>query len=102
MPAEFSFQPEVASETTSRNETLNGIFLADAVYLNEYFINYHPTAFNGNVNVILGKRAIANSLIVINDLVWDSDLTIEGATLQYGKDEDGKEKDGTQCCCGIL
>ncbi|NTV05440.1 MAG: hypothetical protein HGA59_02895 [Chlorobiaceae bacterium] len=82
-----------ASETTSRNETLNGIFLADAVYLNEYFINYHPTALNGNVNVVLGKRAVANSLIVVNDLVWDSDLTFEGATLQYGKDEDGKEKD---------
>jgi hypothetical protein len=89
-----------ASETTSRNETLNGIFLADAVYLNEYFINYHPAALNGNVNVILGKRAVANSLIVTNDLVWDSDLTFEGATLQYGKDEDGKEKDGLNAVAG--
>jgi hypothetical protein len=89
-----------ASETTSRNETLNGIFLADAVYLNEYFIDFHPTALCGNVNVILGKRAVASTLIAVNDLVWDSDLTFEGGTLQYGKDGDGKEKDGLSAVAG--
>jgi hypothetical protein len=89
-----------ASETTSRNETLNGIFLADAVYLNEYFIDFHPTSLCGNVNVILGKRAVASTLVVVNDLVWDSDLTFEGATLQYGKDGDGKEKDGLNAVAG--
>ena len=88
------------SETTSRNETLNGIFLADSVYLNEYFIDFHPTALSGDVNVILGKRAVASSLIVVNDLVWDSDLTFEGATLQYGKDADGKEKEGLSAVAG--
>ncbi len=87
-------------ETTSRNETLDDQFLADPVYFNEYFIDYHPTALNGNVNVILGKRAVANTLIIQNDLVWDSDLTFEGATVQYGKDGSGKEKDGLSAVAG--
>ncbi len=89
-----------SSETTSRNETFDDQFLPDAIYLNEAFIDYHPTALNGNVNIILGKRAVASSLIVVNDLVWDSDLTFEGATVQYGKDADGKEKDGLSAVAG--
>ena len=87
-------------ETTSRNETLDDQFLADPVYFNEAFIDYHPAALNGNVNILLGKRAVASTLIVMNDLVWDSDLTFEGATVQYGKDGDGKEKDGLSAVAG--
>ena len=92
-----------ATETTSRNETLDDQFLADSVYLNEYFVDYHPMAYglNGAVNVILGKRAVASDLVVVNDLVWDSDLTFEGVTLQYGKDGDGKEKDGINAAAGF-
>jgi hypothetical protein len=88
------------SETTSRNETLDDQFLPDPVYLNEYFIDYHPAVLNGDVNILLGKRAVANTLIVQNDLVWDSDLTFEGATVQYGKDAKGKEKDGLSAAAG--
>ncbi len=87
-------------ETTSRNETLDDQFLADPVYFNEYFIDYHPAVLNGDVNILLGKRAVANTLIVQNDLVWDSDLTFEGATVQYGKDASGKEKDGLSAVVG--
>jgi hypothetical protein len=88
------------SETTSRNETFDDLFIADSIYLNEAFIDYHPMFLNGDVNLILGKRAVAGTLIVMNDLVWDSDLTFEGATLQYGKDVDGKEKDGVNVVAG--
>lgn len=87
-------------ETTSRNETLDDQFLADTVYMNEYFIDYHPMFLCGDVNVILGKRAVASTLIVQNDLVWDGDLTFEGATVQYGKDANGKEKDGLSAVAG--
>ncbi|MBZ4220388.1 MAG: putative porin [Chlorobium sp.] len=87
-------------ETTSRNETLDDQFLADPVYFNEYFIDYHPAVLNGDVNILLGKRAVANTLIIQNDLVWDSDLTFEGATVQYGKDASGKEKDGLSAVVG--
>ena len=57
---------------------------------------------NGDVNIILGKRAVASTLIIQNDLVWDSDLSFEGGTLQYGKDADGKEKDGISAVAGLL
>jgi len=91
-----------ASETTSRNQTLSGLFLANPVYLNEYFVDYHPVAYglDGQINFLLGKRGVASTLIVINDLVWDSDLTFEGVTIQYGKDADGKEKEGLSAVAG--
>ncbi len=88
------------TETTSRNETMDDMFNADPLYINEAFIDYHPTALNGNVNIILGKRVVASTLITVNDLVWDTDLTFEGATVQYGKDGDGKEKDGLSAVAG--
>ncbi|MBV5302688.1 MAG: putative porin [Chlorobium sp.] len=88
------------TETTSRNETLDDQFLPDQVYLNEYFINYHPIALDGKVNILLGKRDVANTLMVVNDLVWDSDLAFEGMTLQYGKDVDGKDKEGINAIIG--
>ncbi len=84
------------AETVSRNETYSGLFQPKSIYLNEAFINYHPMSYglNGNVNLIFGKRDVAKTLVWNNDLVYDGDLTLEGATLQYGKAEDGKEKDG--------
>ncbi len=88
------------TETTSRNETLDDQFLPDPIYLNECFINFHPMALHGEVNFILGKRDVANTLIVENDLVWDSDLTFEGVTAQYGKDVDGKKKSGWSAVAG--
>ncbi|NTW10380.1 MAG: hypothetical protein HGA26_03365, partial [Chlorobiaceae bacterium] len=88
------------SETTSRNETLDDGFLADSILLNEAFIDYHPMFLNGQVNLLLGKRSVASTLVTVNDLVWDTDLTFEGATLQYGKDESGKEKDGFNAVAG--
>ncbi|HWQ26413.1 MAG TPA: putative porin [Chlorobaculum sp.] len=87
-------------EPTSRNETFDDLFAADGIYMNEAFIDYHPMFFNGDVNLLLGKRDVAKTLIVEKDLVWDSDLTFEGLTLQYGKDGDGKEKNGFSAVAG--
>ncbi|MEI8187174.1 MAG: putative porin [Chlorobiaceae bacterium] len=81
-------------ETISRNQTFVGTFQPKNIYLNEAFIDYHPMFLCGDVNMILGKRDITNTIIRMDNLVYDSDLTIEGATLQYGKDANGKEKDG--------
>uniref|UniRef100_Q3ATJ7 Uncharacterized protein n=1 Tax=Chlorobium chlorochromatii (strain CaD3) TaxID=340177 RepID=Q3ATJ7_CHLCH len=87
-------------ETTSRNETFGDQFVPDQLYLNEAFINFHPKAFDSKVNIILGKREVANTMVVLSDLVWDGDLTFEGMTLQYGKDENGKNKDGWNAMLG--
>ncbi|ABL65083.1 conserved hypothetical protein [Chlorobium phaeobacteroides DSM 266] len=89
-----------SDETTSRNETFDDMFIPDSIYLNEAFIDYHPMFLQGNVNLILGKRDVAKTLIVMKDLVWDSDITLEGLTLQFGKDSGGKEKDGLNATAG--
>jgi Putative porin len=89
-----------AKETISRNQTFTGTFQPKNIYLNEAFIDYHPTALDGQVNLILGKRDVSNSIIRVDNLVYDSDLTFEGATVQYGKDADGKEKDGLIAIAG--
>jgi hypothetical protein len=88
------------NETTSRNETFDDLFIPDQINLNEAFIDYHPMFLDGSVNLLLGKRDVAKTLIMTRDLVWDTDLTFEGATLQFGKDADGREKDGLNAVAG--
>ena len=85
---------DAAKETISRNQSFTGTFQPKNIYINEAFIDYHPMRFDGKVNVVLGKRDITNTIVRLDNLVYDGDITIEGATLQYGKDEKGKEKDG--------
>jgi len=89
-------------ETVSRNETYDGLFKAKSIYLNEAFIDYHPMSLglDGKVNMIFGKREVAKTIVWNNDMVYDGDLTIEGITLQYGKDAAGKEKDGLVAVAG--
>ena len=90
------------NETVSRNETYDGIFRPKSIYLNEAFLDYHPMSYglDGKVNLVFGKRDVAKSLVLVNDLVYDGDITLEGATLQYGKDSSGKEKDGLVLVAG--
>ena len=77
-----------AGDPVSRNQTLGDGFTAKDINLNQAFIDFHPMALglDGNVNFILGKREVKTTLVRVNDLVWDSDLTLEGLTIQYGKD----------------
>ncbi|NTV01461.1 MAG: hypothetical protein HGB04_01560 [Chlorobiaceae bacterium] len=82
--------------SVSRNQSYKTLFTPKNIYLNEAYIDYHPMNFglDGKVNAILGKRDVAKTIVRVDDLVYDGDITIEGATLQYGKASDGKEKDG--------
>ena len=91
---------DAVAETISRNQSEGSLFQPKNIYLNEAFIDYHPTALDGQVNVILGKRDCSASIIRVNNLVYDSDLTFEGATVQFGKDADGKEKSGPIAIAG--
>jgi len=88
------------SDPISRNQTLENGFSAKNIMLDEAYINYHPMFLNGDVNILLGKRDVAKTLFIEKDLVWDGDLTLEGATLQYGKDIDGKQKSGFGAIAG--
>ena len=91
---------DAVAETVSRNQSAGGLFQTKNIYLNEAFVDYHPTALDGKVNIILGKRDDTAAIIRVNNLVYDSDLTFEGATVQYGKDADGKEKNGPIAIAG--
>ncbi len=88
------------NETISRNQSAGALFQPKNIYLNEAFIDYHPTALDGQINVILGKRDCSAEIVRVNNLVYDGDLTFEGATVQYGKDADGKEKNGPVAIAG--
>jgi len=85
---------DASKETISRNQNFTGTFQPKNIYLNEAFIDYHPTALDGKINLLIGKRDVSNTIIRVDNLVYDSDLTFEGATIQYGKDTNGKEKEG--------
>ncbi len=91
-----------ASNTISRNQNFGNVFLPKNIFLNEEFVNYHPKAYclDGKLNVLIGKRDVSNTIIRVDNLVYSPDLTIEGATLQYGKDINGKEKDGVVLIAG--
>ncbi|MCG8345502.1 MAG: putative porin [Chlorobiales bacterium] len=77
-------------DPVSRNQTLGDGFTAKDLNLNQAFIDYHPMFFEGETNFIFGKREVKQTLIRVNDLVWDSDLTLEGMTFHFGKD--GKQQ----------
>ena len=91
-----------ASNTISRNQNFGNVFLPKNIFLNEEFVNYHPKAYclDGKLNVLIGKRDVSNTIIRVDNLVYSPDLTIEGATLQYGKDINGQEKDGVVLIAG--
>jgi len=88
-----------SGDPVSRNQTLGDGFTAKDINLNEAFIDYHPMFLDGDVDFILGKRAVKSTLIRVNDLVWDSDLTLEGVTAQFGKNG-SKQASGVNAVAG--
>jgi len=94
------FEIRTGDSATSGNETLDTQFSGKTISLSEAYIDYHPMVLDGDVNILLGKRYAKETLVVVDDLVWDGDVTLEGMTLQYGKDAKGKEKDGLAAAVG--
>lgn len=90
----------VIKESTSRNQTYENLFTPKDVVLDEAFINYHPATLDHQLQVILGKQEVSSTLIRVNDLVWDSDISLEGVTLQSGKELGGKETAGLNLVAG--
>ncbi|MCW8797149.1 MAG: putative porin, partial [Chlorobium sp.] len=88
-----------SEDPVSRNQTLGNGFTDKNIRLNEAFIDYHPMFLDGDVDFILGKREVKSTLIRVNDLVWDSDLTLEGATVQFGKNG-SKHESGVNAVAG--
>jgi hypothetical protein len=89
-----------SAESTSRNQSLDNGFNTKNIVFDEAYVNFHPMSLSGAVNLLLGKREVSSTLFIEKDLVWDTDLTFEGVTLQYGKEIDGKQKDGLGAVAG--
>ncbi len=87
------------ADPVSRNVTFGNGFSMKDINLNQAFIDYHPMFFDGDANFIFGKREVKQTLIRVNDLVWDSDLTLEGMTFHYGKDGK-KQRQGLNAVAG--
>ncbi|MBO8092188.1 MAG: putative porin [Prosthecochloris sp.] len=101
LSAGIQFATAGAGDPVSRNQTLGDGFTAKDINLNEAFIDFHPVSYgmDGKVNFILGKREVKSTFVRTNDLVWDSDVTLEGLTFHYGKDG-SKQKSGLNLVAG--
>ncbi len=88
-----------SGDPVSRNQTLGDGFTAKDINLNQAFVDYHPMFLDGEANFIFGKREVKQTLVRVNDLVWDSDLTLEGMTVHFGKDGK-KQRQGINAVAG--
>ncbi len=76
------------SKTTSANQTFESQFDKKDVYIDQMYLTYSPTALAG-FQVLAGK--MANPFVTIggNQIIWDSDVTLEGGafvkTLHLGE-----------------
>jgi len=75
------------SNPRSRVVVLGDGFAAEDFMLNQAYIDIHPIGYglDGKTSFTFGKRDIAESLITMNDLVWDADLTLEGISINYNR-----------------
>jgi hypothetical protein len=64
----------------SGNQTLGAQGTKKGIYLDLAYFDWHPSVVPG-LDLIGGK--MQNPLIVVNDYLWDSDLTPEGLALKY-------------------
>ncbi len=76
-------QGEVSGDPVSTNQTFDEAFSKKPIWLDQAFVGYHPQWFEG-LNVIAGKMENPFYKVGKNQLIWDGDLTPEGAALTYG------------------
>ena len=76
-------QGEVSGDPVSTNQTFDEAFSKKPIWLDQAFVGYHPQWFEG-LNVIAGKMENPFYKPGKNQLIWDGDLTPEGAALTYG------------------
>ncbi|HCD36771.1 MAG TPA: hypothetical protein DEQ23_07105 [Chlorobium sp.] len=78
-----------ASNPTSRLYVLGSgdAFSMSDLMLNQAYLEIRPLSYGleGNAALSAGKRDVSECLVRVNDLLWDTDVTLEGLTLQYGR-----------------
>lgn len=75
-------QGEVSGDPVSTNQTFDQAFSKKPIWLDLAFFGYHPQWFKG-LNVLGGKMENPFYKPGKNQLIWDGDLTPEGAALTY-------------------
>ncbi|TCD48820.1 putative porin [Chlorobium sp. N1] len=62
-------------------------FSMSDLMLNQAYLEVRPLSYGleGKVALSAGKRDVSECLVRVNDLLWDTDVTLEGLTLQYAK-----------------
>ena len=69
-----------AGEPRSNNQTLTGENSKKSIFLDLAYLDWHPHQAPG-LDLIGGK--MKNPLLLVNDQLWDSDVTPEGLALKY-------------------
>jgi hypothetical protein len=82
---EWDVSIRVASGTAdpvSTNQTLDEAFSSKPVWLDRAFVDFHPGSIDG-FHALAGKFGVPFYKVGNNQLIWDGDLNMEGAALQY-------------------
>jgi len=69
-----------SGDPVSRNQTLDGGFSSKDFRLDQAYVDWHPEVVEG-VSLWAGK--MKQPFVVVKDLIWDGDLTPEGAAIKY-------------------
>jgi hypothetical protein len=78
----FRLASDEGGDPVSTNQTMGDSFSKKGVYIDLAYIDFHPVAVAG-LNVYAGKMNNPFYIVGKNQLIWDSDLTPEGAAVTY-------------------
>lgn len=68
------------NDARSTNQSLEGNFSKKDIWLDQGYVDYHPTAIK-NLHLIGGK--MAQPWVSMGDIIWDNDINPEGLALTY-------------------
>ncbi|MEB0078537.1 putative porin [Pseudomonas sp. CCI3.2] len=69
-----------SNDARSTNQDLDGYFVKKDLWLDQGYIDYHPTAIK-NLHVIGGK--MSQPWVSMGDIIWDADINPEGLAATY-------------------
>lgn len=68
------------NDARSTNQSLEGNFSKKDIWLDQGYVDYHPTAIK-NLHLIGGK--MPQPWVSMGDIIWDNDISPEGLALTY-------------------
>lgn len=68
------------NDARSTNQSLEGNFSKKDIWLDQGYVDYHPTAIK-NLHLIGGK--MPQPWVSMGDIIWDSDISPEGLAVTY-------------------